>query len=169
MKYRALSAALVAVVLAGSIAFAGDEAKKMDPKAKAEMMKAEMMKCAMCKNMVTNFDALMPVMTMEVVKMNNGMAMVHHVSDPAKVALYHADHDAMGKAAEECMKFTPEQKKAQLCEWCQEMFGAMEAGATMSVGKTKDGDILLLMSNDPKVQARLTEMHAKCEVMMSQM
>jgi hypothetical protein len=130
-------------------------------------MKADFAKCMICKNMVPHADTLFPVMNMEIVKLNDGVALVHTVSDPAQVATYHAMHDAMAKAGEASMALTDEQAKTQLCGFCNEIRGLMKAGASMHIGPTKNGDIMAITSADAPTQAKIAmfeshvrEMHA---------
>jgi hypothetical protein len=170
VKSRILSA-LVILAIAGT-AFAGDAPSQKPEMKKAEMMqmmKAEMQKCAVCNNMAAHLDELMPVMKMEVVKLNNGMAMIHTITDPAKVAAFQAVCDDMNKAGATAVTMTDEEAKTKLCSSCQEMRNLVKAGAQMSMGKTQSGDIMMLTSSDPAVQAKIADFHTKCAMMMSQM
>jgi len=151
----------VALCFAFNAAWAGTPAKTTDKAA----MKAEMAKCAVCKNMVAHFDELAPVMTMEVVNLDNGVVINHEVTDPSKVALFQSTCDAMSKAGEASMKMTDAQAKTELCSVCQEMRSAGKAGARFSKGKTKTGDMMVMTSDDPKVQAQLTALAQKCAMM----
>ncbi len=165
MIKKVLYAALF-VVLAFSLAFAGDPAKKMAAgNAQMEMMKAEMMKCAVCKNMAE----VMPVIKPEAVKLDNGMAIVDRVTDPKMVGAFHAACDKMGAVGATMTTMTDEQAKTDLCEFCQGVRATMKAGAQMSHGKTKNGGMMVLTSTDPAVQAQLATLHEKCATMMSQM
>ncbi len=157
------------------IAWAGDAAKtsaaaaaKTDQaaaSARMKMMKDEMMKCSVCKNMATHMDEWGPVMTMDVAHLNDGVAMIHGVSDPSKLANFRADCAATHKAGEASMTMTDEQVKTQLCSFCQEIHGAMKAGAKMSQGPTTSGEIMILTSSDPAVKAKLEALAAQCEMM----
>ena len=87
MRIRILVPALLLLLVSG-LALAGDPAHKAtgaDAKAHMEMMKAEMMKCAVCKNMAAHMDEYGATMKTEVIKTNNGMAMMHMVTDPKQV------------------------------------------------------------------------------------
>ena len=112
-----------------------------------------------------HFDALAPVMTMEVVQLDNGVVINHEVTDPSKVVLFQSTCDAMGKAGEASMKMTDAQAKTELCSFCQEMRSAGKAGARFSKGKTKTGDMMVMTSDDPKVQGQLTALGQKCAMM----
>jgi hypothetical protein len=136
---------------------------------KMQEMKAAMMKCAVCKNMATHWDELAPVMTMEVAKLNDGIAMIHGVSDPSKVAMFHADCKLTSTAGEATMAWTDEQAKAQLCDFCNEIRTVMKSGAKMSSGPTKMGDIMIITSADPAVQAKITALGDKCAAMAASM
>lgn len=155
----------MALCFAFNAAWAGTPAKTTDKAAGMAAMKAEMAKCAVCKNMAAHFDELAPVMTMEVVNLDNGVVIDHEVTDPSKVALFHSTCDAMGKAGEAAMKMTDAQAKTELCSFCQEMRSAGKAGARFSKGKTKTGDMMVLTSDDPKVQGQLTALGQKCAMM----
>ena len=124
---------------------------------------------AVCKNMATHWDELAPVTTMEVVKLNDGIAMIHGVSDPAKVAKFHADCKLASTAGEATIAWSDEQAKTQLCEFCQEIRSAMKSGAKMSSGPTKLGDIMILTSSDPAVQTKLSALGDKCAAMSASM
>ncbi len=166
------------LVMVTGMAWAGDAAKQATTTGAKDMaaspqkmqeMKAAMMKCAVCKNMATHWDELAPVMTMEVVKLNDGIAMIHGVSDPAKVAMFHADCKLASTAGEATMAWTDEQAKAQLCEFCQEIRSTMKAGAKMSSGPSKMGDIMVLTSTDPAVQTKISALGDKCAAMSASM
>ncbi len=152
------------VVLAFALVWAGDNKKGTTDAAKMEAMKAEMMKCAVCKNMATQMDAIGP-MGMEVTALNDGMAMRHWVKsdDAKKIAAFHTGAAACSKAGEACMTMTDEQAKTDLCQWCQDIRGAMKAGAKMSYGTTNKGDLMVLTSTEPTVQAQLTALRQQCE------
>ena len=64
---------------------------------------------------------------------------------------------------------TDEQVKTELCGFCQGMHSAMKAGAKMSTGMTKMGDIMVLTSSDPAVKAQIDELAKQCEMMMGSM
>jgi hypothetical protein len=155
------------LILVGTAAWAGPghSHDKADMAKKMEAFKAEMLKCAVCKNMAASWDQLAPVMSMDAVKLNDGLAIVHSVSDPSKLDLFHKSCDAAQKAGNECMTMTDEQAKTQLCEFCQGIRSAMKAGAKMSTGRTNNGDMMIMTSADPAVQAQLATMHEKCAMM----
>jgi hypothetical protein len=157
------------IVLAFALVWAGDAKKgKMDPKM-MEQMKAEMMKCAVCKNMAGSMEQLMPVMKMEVVKLDNGMAMTGSVTNPKMVTTYHGLCDQWSGAMASVMQMADDKAKTDLCQHCQGMRGVVKAGAQMSYGKTQTGDLLVFSSNDPAVQVQIATLHDQCVTMMSQM
>lgn len=163
---KRIAATTCVLMIAMGIAWAGDMAK---PAAEQmEAMKAAMAKCSVCKIMVPHMDELGP-MKMEVVKLNDGIAVMHNVTDPAKAAKLHAVCKEMGVAGEACMAMTDEQAKAQLCENCQDIRSVVKAGATMSTGDTKMGDIMVFTSSDPAVQAKIAAMGEKCALMAGAM
>ena len=149
-----------------SIALAGDTKDAAKPNMAAMM--AEMNKCAVCKNMASKMDAIGP-MSMEVVNLNNGMAISHSVKDMSKLPIYHAASDACAKAGQACATMTDAQVKTDLCSFCQEIHGVMKSGGNMSMGKTKTGDLMVITSNDPAVQKRITGMAEKCAMMAGMM
>jgi len=164
---KRLIAAACVLALACSAVWAGDPAKDAASKPMsaqhAEMMKAEMMKCAVCKHMAAHLDEIGPIQT-DVVKLNDGFAQIHNVP-PAKAAALHAACDEMSKAGEASLSMTDEQAKTQLCPMCQGIRDAMKAGAHMSQGKTKTGDMMVLTSTDPKVQSQIVALGDKCAMM----
>ncbi|MCI0532098.1 MAG: hypothetical protein L0Y74_09150 [candidate division Zixibacteria bacterium] len=102
---------------------------------------------------------------MEVATLNDGMAMRHWVKseDAKKIAAFHTGSAACAKAGEACLTMTDEQAKTDLCQWCQEVRGAMKAGAKMSYGTTKKGDLMVITSPEPTVQAQLTNLRQQAE------
>jgi hypothetical protein len=161
----AMAVALVAGVSA--LVLAGSDAKA--PGQDMAAMIAEMQKCAVCKHMVAGLPEFGPSMKSEIVHLPDGMAMIHTITDPTKVAVYHAAAAEVAKAGEAAMTMTPEQIKTQLCSNCQEMVGMAMAGASISHGMTKDGDILIITAKDPALIARINAYQTKCEQMLSSM
>jgi hypothetical protein len=178
---RWIVASVCALTIAIGVAWAGDAAKETATTAgttaatatkaasadKMAAMKAEMMKCAVCKNMAAHMDEIGP-MTTDVAKLNDGVAMMHGVKDPSKLAVYRAASKATSEAGQACMTMTDEQAKTQLCSFCQDIRTAMKAGAKMSVGETKTGDIMVLTSSDPAVQTQLSALAEKCKLMAAE-
>jgi len=179
MLRRILGIACV-LVMAMGVAWAGDAVKQptsatgkgmSDAAATAKMtaMKDAMMKCSVCKQMAAHIDELGPVMTMEVVKLDNGIAMVRSVSDPSKVVTYHAVCKEMSAAGQACITMTDEQAKTQLCEFCQNVRSVAKSGAQMSKGDTRTGSMMIITSTDPGLQLKIAELGAKCAMMAESM
>jgi hypothetical protein len=162
-----LLAVAVGVATAGGVK---DTEKDMAMHSSDEMAahQAELMKCDVCKHMVPHLASLGPVMTMDYAQLNDGVAMMHGVSDPAKLDEYRKMSEEMSAAGEACMSYTDAEAESQLCEMCQTMRSAMQAGARMSMGPTKMGDVMVLTSEDPAVQKQLTKLGQQCEMIMSQ-
>jgi hypothetical protein len=131
-----------------------------------EAMMAGLMDCAVCKNMAPHMATLMPVMSLEFVEMTNGMAMVHAVSDPSKIAEYHEMSAATAKAGQACMTFSDTEASENLCHFCQSIRSLGKAGATVSHGDTKAGDMLVITSEDPAVQAQIAAFRTQAQEMM---
>jgi hypothetical protein len=175
---RWIVASVCALTIAMGVAWGGDVAKQAAATGSKEVttasaekmqaMKAEMMKCAVCKNFAAHMDEIGP-MKAEVVKLNDGLAMTHSVSDPSKLPIYRAASAATHKAGEACLTMTDEQAKTELCSFCQDIRSSMKAGAKMSVGDTKTGDMMVLTSSDPAVQTKLSALAEKCEMMSASM
>jgi len=155
----------IAMILAltCATAWAGEATKSAAP-SMAEA-KAMMEKCAICKSMAAHFDELAPSMKMEVVSLNDGVALQHYVTDPTKVALFQATCDEMAKNGEASMAMSDDEAKTALCPMCQNMRSAMKAGARMSMGKTKRGDLMVMTSSDAAVQAQLAGIGKECAAM----
>jgi hypothetical protein len=162
LKRSLLVACMVA--LTSAAVWAGTTDKSMSAN-QMQMMKAEMAKCAVCKNMVSHLDEIGPSLKMEAAKLNNGVAIMHSVGDPTKVAVFHQASAACAKAGQTCATMSDEDAKTQLCSFCQSMRTTMKAGAKMSMGETKSGDIMVLTSDDPAVQAQIADIGAKCAMM----
>lgn len=150
-------------VLTAVPAWAGDEHGHGDQEA---MMK-EMANCNVCKNMMPHLAELGPVMGGEVVKLSNGVAVIHTVSDPAKVELLQQVGKEMGKACASAAKMSDADATGSLCTICTDVRAALVAGATMSSGPTKNGDIFILTSSDPKVQAKIAKVEEKFAMAMA--
>lgn len=151
-----------AVAVAASLASAGEPMKGASA-AQMSAMKAEMAKCTVCKHMAAHMDEIGP-MKMETVQMNNGMAVMHSV-EPAKADVYHKAAAEMAEAGGACMTMTDAQAKTDLCPFCQGMRDVMKAGAKMSNGMTKNGDLMVVTSDDPAVQAKIADLAHKCAMM----
>ncbi len=159
------------VVCAAALVWAGPATQKATAgNPKMEAMKAEMMKCTVCKNVAVHMDEIGP-MGMESAKLNDGFAIRHWVvsNDPTKVAAFHAACEACSKAGQASLTMTDEQAKTDLCGFCQGIRSAMKAGAHMSLGTTKKGDVMVVTSSDPAVQSQLTVLAEKCELMAASM
>lgn len=158
------------LALAAGASFAGDR-HGAPHHADADMaMHMQMMaNCDVCKNMVPHMESLGPVMTMDYAKLNDGIAMMHGVSDPAKLAEYRKMSAAMTQAGEACMMLTDEEAGTHLCEMCQHIRSAMQAGAKMSMGETTMGDVMVITSDDPAVQKRLGELGSMCAMIVESM
>jgi hypothetical protein len=164
---KRIVAAACCLVVATAV-WAGDPAKQATTKPTSakqlEMMKAEMSKCAVCKTMAARLDEIGP-MQVEVVKLNDGTAFIHNVT-PNKAAVYHQASAELMKAGEASMTMTDAQAKTELCDICQGFRDVMKAGANMSNGQTKYGDLCVVTSKDPKVQAQIASLGEKCAMMM---
>lgn len=157
----ALVAGMAAVVTAGSEGkMAGHD---------MNTMMAEMQKCTVCKNMMAGMAEWGPAMKAEVVHLDSGMAMIHNITDPAKLASFQTASAATAKAGAGCMSMTDEQVKTQLCAHCQEMVGLAKAGAQISHGMTKTGDMLVITAKDPETIKRINAFEGKCAAMMAAM
>lgn len=158
------------LALGAGASLAGDMHGKMDHgNADMAMHMKEMMNCDVCKNMAPHMESLGPVMTMDFAALNDGIAMMHGVSDPAKLDEFRKMSTQMSAAGEACMMLSDEEASTHLCQMCQHMRSAMQAGAKMSMGPTKMGDVMVLTSDDPAVQKQLTELGSMCEMMMGSM
>jgi hypothetical protein len=134
----------------------------------ADMM-TQFMNCDVCKNLAVHMEELGPVMKHEFIALNDGVAMHHWITDPAKVALYHEASAKMTEAGNACMSYTEEQVKQKLCACCQGIHALMAAGAEMSLGQSADGDLMVLTADDPAVQTSIAEWSAKMQQMMGSM
>jgi hypothetical protein len=137
--------------------------------ANMEAMKAEFMKCVVCKNMAPHLEKLAPVMSAEVVKLNDGFAIVYGVSDKTLVPLFQSTCDLMSKAGEASMGLTDAQAKTDLCSQCQEIRSIMKAGAKMHSGKTASGEIMAFTSDDPQILTKLAQAEQKSREMCAMM
>ena len=164
------------MVLSVGVAVAGDVHKTVTKGATASATKmtsdqitAEMMKCDVCKHMAPHMKELGPVMTRDMATLNDGVAFMHGVSDPAVLQKYRTVSAEMHAAGEACMDYTDAQAKSQLCGMCQGIRSAMKSGARMSVGPTKMGDVMVITSEDPAVQKQIADVGKMCEMMMASM
>ena len=156
-------AALVLVVVGAAMA---DEMQGN----KDDMMKSmqkEMMNCMVCKNMAPHMAELMPSMTMEIVTLNNGTAYMHGVTDPSKVELLHSCGAKMEESGAAAMALSDADAKTQLCGPCQGMRTMVVNGASMSMGQTEMGDIMVFSSDDPAVQEKIWAYEQEMRQMMA--
>jgi hypothetical protein len=144
--------AAFALGLAATAAFAGDAAHH-----DAEM--AEYMNCTICKHMMVQMETLGPVMKHEMIAMDDGLAMYHWVTDDTKAALLHEVTDKMHAAGMETKGWTEAQAKDNLCKFCEGFHGLLAAGAHMSKGRSTNGDLMVITSDDPAVQAKIAAYH----------
>jgi len=158
---------VIALAVAASVAWAGEPMKMGSGSAHMATMQAEMAKCTVCKHMAAHMDEMGP-MKMESVQMNNGLALMHSV-EPAKADVFHKAAGEMAEAGGACMTMTDAQAKEQLCSFCQDMRGVMKAGAKMSSGMTKTGDLMVITSDDPAVQTKIAALGQKCAMMSAMM
>ena len=167
---RRFTLAMVMIALAFAVAVAGDMQQGATGKASKKAMQTEMMKCYVCKHIAMHMDEFGP-MGMEAVKLNDGLAVRHWVKsgDPKNVAALHAACTEAKKAGGECMNFTDEQAKSQLCDFCQSIRSAAKAGARLSQGETANGDIMVLTSSDVAVQGQLAALEQKCAMQAAMM
>jgi hypothetical protein len=129
-------------------------------------MQADMMSCKICKAMAPNIATFAPVMSSEVVKMDNGMAIIHHISDPKVVPTFQAACAEMATAGKSCKTMTEAEWKAALCDHCEQMMALVHSGAAIGSGNTKDGTMVVLTSADPAVQSKIATFEMQCEQMM---
>ena len=162
MKRIVCLAALV--VFAATPLWAGEGHGKGD----MDAMMAEMANCHVCKNMVQYMPELGPVMSGEVVKLSNGVAVIHTVSDPKKVEMLQQVGEKMGMACASAAKMSDTDAKGSLCTICTDVRAALVAGAVMGGGSMKNGDMFVLTSNDPKVQAKIAKVEQKFAMAMAQ-
>lgn len=158
---------VIALAVAASVTWAGEPMKAGAGASHMAAMQAEMAKCTVCKHMAAHMSEF-GTMKMETVQMNNGVAVMHSV-DPAKADVYHKAAGEMAEAGGACMTMTDAQAKEQLCSFCQEMRDVMKAGAKMSNGMTKTGDLMVITSDDPAVQAKIAGIGQKCAMMSAMM
>lgn len=150
MTRAILAASLMTLIALGT-------AGAVDKKAAAntDAMMAEMMNCAVCKHMVAHMDELMPVMSCEVISLDDGVAIAHSSSDPEKVALLQTTSAEMGEACAATLKMSDEEAASALCSLCNQFRGLMASGAHISKGTTKSGDIMIVTSDDAEMQAKI--------------
>jgi len=151
-----LSALVVAGLVGSAWAGSPEEMKAMQ---------AEMSKCMVCKHLAAKMDAIGP-MSADVVHLDNGVAIQHHVKNMVNLPVYRAASAEMATAGGECMKLSDADAKTKLCPMCQDMRSAAMKGAVMSHGETKSGSMMVLTSADPVVQKDLHAIGEKCAMMM---
>ena len=164
---RKMCVVLFVLVLGAGLAFAGTGDKAAGaPDMKA--MQTEMMKCAVCKAFGARLAEIGP-MTMEVVKLDNGMAIIHDVEGDGGLKAFHVAHDEAVKAGATCAQMTDEEAKAKLCPFCQEIRSVIMKGGSISTGKTKTGDVMVLTAADATVQKDIAGLQLKCAAMAEHM
>jgi hypothetical protein len=166
--------ALVCICLAtASLAIAGgsEKGKAAAGAGHPDMaaMKAEMMSCSICKAMAPGMETIGPAMTTEIVRMDNGMAIVHHISDPKVVPTFQQACTEMSAAGKAAMAMPEAEWKAALCDHCEQIMSLVHSGATIGMGNTKDGAMVVLTSADPAVQTKIASFSSECSKQMEAM
>ena len=153
------------VALALVIAFAS-MAPSFAGEGHEDMMK-QMMNCSVCSKMMPHLAELGPVMKAEIVELNNGMAMIHTITDAKKVDTYHTVSEMMQEAGNECMAYTDAQAKEKMCGHCNEIRSAVKSGANFSIGLTEHGDMMVLTSDDPELQKKIDSIQKNFEMILA--
>jgi hypothetical protein len=95
------------------------------------------------------------------------MAVIHTVSDPEKVALLQKVGSKMSTACTASKELTDEDAETQLCTLCADVRVALKSGAELGGGPMKNGDLFVLTSSDPKVQAKIAKVEEKFAMAMA--
>lgn len=156
MRTLLWAGALLTLTLASPATAGEDQADPM----------AAMANCHVCKVMAPHMAELMPVMKMEVITLDDGMATLTTITEASKVQTYHEMADAMHVAGEETLEFTAEQAKEKMCPWCYKMWDIMASGGHLSFGKTGDGQLMVLTSDDEQVREKIAALQKEYETMM---
>ena len=137
------------------------------PASAGEDPMAAMANCHVCKVMMPHMAELMPVLTYELINLDNGRATLTTITDSEKIGSYHELCGAMHKAGMETASFTKEEAGAKLCPMCQKMWQLMAEGAHLSYGTTATGDLMVLSSEDPEIQAKIAALWKEYEQLMA--
>ena len=143
---RILIALTLVLTLAVGVSIAGDNAKT------GEIGWFDMEHCDMCKNMPPE---LYPSMSWEQYTLSNGVISVTTVAEKALPA-YRKANLAMHATGEKLMAG----EKMNLCGSCQALGACMMKGAHMEQVETKNGDLMIITSDNKEVVA---DLHAWAE------
>jgi hypothetical protein len=143
---RILVTLTLVLLLIASVSVAGDNAKT------TELGWFDMQHCDMCKNMSPE---LMSSMSWAQYPIDNGVLSVTTVKESALPAYQKAHMDMAA-----CQKKIQAGEAVTLCGSCTALTNCMMKGAHYEDVQTKNGDIAVITSDDPKVVA---ELHAWAE------
>jgi len=113
--------------------------------------------CEACADMASFSDDLNAVgAERQVVRLKNGVMIVYSASSPSRVS---AVQSAVSTRGEHLAHWASAGDKAQLCNECRTIRGAMASGKlTREVVNIEGGTLLLLTSTDPAMVARVHAM-----------
>jgi hypothetical protein len=103
----------------------------------------------------------------EFVNLQNGVAQILTVTDPAKVEGFHQTWDRAQTEIGKSLKLSREEAKSHLCSMCQGYYDLCKQGAHPEFAKTETGLLLLITAKKPKVVRAIQEQAAKEREMMT--
>lgn len=129
-----------------------------------EMMQ-EFMNCELCKMYMQNPE-MMTVAKCDVIYLNNGMALLSTVNDPAKVKAYQAFEKKFQNKIDEYRKMPDDAMKGKFCSICKKFHALEVAGASMDWADTPTGTMTVITGNNDQLVAKIKSLGKTLEQMI---
>jgi hypothetical protein len=122
--------------------------------------------CSVCAAQAA-YPSMMEGVKYESYNIQNGVAMLMIVSDPAKVAEFHQGWDQCQVEMDKARKYSKAEAQSHLCTMCQGYYNLTREGATWDCVKTESGVLCLFTAKKAKLVTAIQNQAAACREMMS--
>jgi hypothetical protein len=122
--------------------------------------------CTVCASMSSCPGMMDGSVKSESYNIQNGVAMLFTVSDPAKAAEFHQGWDQCKAEMDKVMKWSKSEAQSHLCTMCQGYYTLSHEGAQWDYVKTENGVLCLLTSKKAKVVTAIQTQAAACREAM---
>jgi hypothetical protein len=123
--------------------------------------------CTVCASMASCPGMMDGAVKCESYNIQNGVAMLFTVSDPAKSAEFHQGWDQCKAEMDKAVKMSKSEAQTHLCEMCQGYYNLTHQGAQWDYVKTENGVLCLLTGKKAKLVTAIQNQAAVCREMMS--
>jgi hypothetical protein len=122
--------------------------------------------CTVCAAWAA-YPVMMQGVKPESYNIQNGVAMLMTVTDPAKVAEFHQAWDQCKVEMDKATKMSKADAQSHLCAMCQGYYNVTREGAQWDCVKTESGVLCLLTAKKAKLVTAIQNQAATCREMMS--